>query len=272
MKNKILIFGAGFVGKKIQSYFNCPISTKRIDGYSDVQEEIVKYSPDIIINCIGNLGKNVDQCEKDVDKSLFSNSYVPLILAEAAIRNGLKFIHISTGCIYHYDYDNQPPIDENKEPDFFDLFYSRTKIYSDRAISLLANRYPLLVVRFRVPLDDQPDEKNLLTKLIKYKKVIDLPNSVTYMPEFNLALEHLIEKDAKGIFNIVNPGALKYQDLVDIYKKFVPDFEYRVVKFKELNIVRTNLILSAEKLIKSGFKIRNIYEVLEECVKNYLKF
>ncbi|MCX5704292.1 MAG: hypothetical protein NT066_07390, partial [Candidatus Omnitrophica bacterium] len=188
------------------------------------------------------------------------------------LRNKIKFIHISSGCIYHYDYSKDKPIKEEKIPDFFDLYYSRTKIYTERALDTLSHRYGVLILRPRIPLDDRPHPRNILTKLINYKEVIDLPNSLTYIPDFIRALEHLIRVDARGIYNVVNKGALRYRELLDVYKEYVPDFKYKVIDFKKLNLVRTNLILSTGKLEKSGFKVKNIHEVLKECVENYLKY
>lgn len=52
----------------------------------------------------------------------------------------------------------------------------------------------------------------------------------------------------------------------------MPDFKYQVVDFKKLGLTRTNLILSTRKLESSGFKIRKINEVIEECVKEYVKY
>ena len=272
MKNNTLIFGRGYIGTRLQEELKCEISDKKIYSYIDVEAELKKFKPTTIINCIGNVGRNVDECEKDLDKTLIANTFVPIILLEASLRNNIKFIHISTGCIYHYDYSNDTPIDENKEPDFFELFYSRAKIYSERAIALLSKKYPVLIIRIRIPLDNRPHPRNLLTKLINYKKVIDLPNSVTYIPDFIHALKHLIKINAKGIFNVVNKSGLRYPELLDIYKKYVPDFEYEVVDYKKLNIVRTNLLLSTEKLENVGFNVRDIKEVLQECVENYLKY
>ncbi len=128
MKNNTLIFGRGYIGSRLQKELNCEISDKKIYSYLDAEAELKKFKPKTIINCIGNVGRNVDECEKDLDKTLIANTFVPIILAEASLRNNIKFIHISTGCIYHYDYSKGNPIDENKEPDFFELFYSRAKI------------------------------------------------------------------------------------------------------------------------------------------------
>jgi len=272
MKNKILILGKGFIGARLKEELDCAVSDRKIYSFMDAEDEINKFKPEIIINCIGHTGRNVDECELDKDKTLMANTFVPIMLAEVALRNNIRLTHISSGCIYHFNYARDEPIAEDKIPDYFGLFYSRAKIYSERALEVLVQKYPVLLTRIRLPLDNRPHPKNLLTKLINYKKVIDIPNSVTYIPDFIKALKHLIEIRATGIYNIVNKGALKHPELLKVYKKFVTDFDYEVIGYKKLNLNRTNLILSTEKLEKAGFKIRDIHEVLEECVKNYLKY
>lgn len=272
MKNNTLIFGKGYVGCRLREELDCEISDKKIYSFADAHAEIKKFNPRTVINCIGNVGRDVDECETDPDKTLIANTFAPIILAEASLRKNIRFIHISTGCIYHYDYSKDAPIGEDEEPDFFELFYSRAKIYSERALALLPGKYPVLILRIRVPLDDRPHPRNLLTKLIGYKKAIDLPNSVTYIPDFLKAFRHLASINAKGIYNVVNKGGLVYPRLLEAYKKYVSDFEYEVVDYHKLNIVRTNLILSTSKLENTGFKVRGIEEVLQECVENYLKY
>jgi hypothetical protein len=86
------------------------------------------------------------------------------------------------------------------------------------------------------------------------------------------ALKHLIKIDAKGIYNVVNQGGLRYPEFLDVYKKYVPGFKYQVIDYRKLNLVRTNCLLSVEKLKKAGFKMRPVREVYEECIKNYLKY
>jgi len=273
MNNDTLIFGKGFIGSRLKAAFNCNLSEKRIRSFKDAEKEIKKYNPKVLINCIGHTGNNnVGGCEIDKDKILFSNSFLPVILAEAALRYKIRFIHISSGCIYHFNYSKDKPIKEKKTPNFFDLFYSRSKIYSERALEALADKFDILIARIRLPLDNQPHPKNILNKLIKYKKVIDIPNSITYIPDFIRALRHLIRVNAVGIYNVVNKGGLRYPKLLDVYKKYVSDFNYKVIDYREPNMIRTNLILSTCKLEKTGFEVRPVNEVLEECVKNYLKY
>ncbi|MCF7916962.1 MAG: hypothetical protein K9L61_04215, partial [Candidatus Omnitrophica bacterium] len=80
----------------------------------------------------------------------------------------------------------------------------------------------------------------------------------------------LIEIDAQGIYNTVNKGGLRYPQLLEVYKKYKPEYNYQTIDLKDLNKVRTNLVMSTEKLEKTGFKVRNINQILEECVQGYL--
>ena len=118
--------------------------------------------------------------------------------------------------------------------------------------------------------DNRPSEKDLLSKLLKYKRVIDAPNSVTYIPDFINALSHLLAVDATGTYNCVCKTPLYYPDLMDEYKKLFPKFNYDVINLAQLNMVRTNLVLSAEKLEKTGFLVRSIKDILPECVNQYV--
>ncbi|MDP2043630.1 MAG: sugar nucleotide-binding protein, partial [Candidatus Omnitrophota bacterium] len=96
MNKKILILGKGFIGERLQKALNCRITNGFIKSYEDAAKIIKQYKPKIIINCIGRTGKrNVDDCELDINGVLLANSFVPVILAEAALRNNIKLVHIS---------------------------------------------------------------------------------------------------------------------------------------------------------------------------------
>ncbi|MFO8052474.1 MAG: sugar nucleotide-binding protein [Candidatus Omnitrophota bacterium] len=272
MNKNILVFGKGFIGKRIKESLDCAITEKRINSFSDVVGQLDKFKPKIIINCIGYTGKNnVDDCEQNKDKTLFANTYIPLLFAESALRKNIKLIHISSGCIYHFDYKKDKPIVESDQPNFFDLYYSRSKIYAEKTLTTLFKKANVLIPRIRIPLDNRPHPKNILTKLLSFEKIVDVPNSVTYLPDFMEMLKHLIKIDAKGVYNTVNKGSLRYPQLLEVYKKYKPDYQYQTMDAEDLNKTRTNLILSTKKLEEAGFKVKDIHEVLSECVKEYLK-
>ncbi len=272
MNKEILILGKGYIGQRLKEGLNGTINDSKIHQLKDVQDLIHQFNPKIMINCIGYTGdRNVDDCELQPEKTIQANTFVPLLLAEGALRNNIKLVHVSSGCIYHYDYSQSKPIDEKKIPDYFDLYYSRTKIYSEKPLEILSRQFNILITRIRIPLDDRPHPKNLLTKLIQYKKVIDVPNSVTYIPDFIRALKYLLKKNAKGLFNVINKGALYYPDLLKIYQRHVPDFQFELIEYDKLKLKRTNLILTCKKLEKIGFPVRKTRDILEKCVQSYLK-
>ena len=272
MNKSILILGKGFIGERLQKEFNCRIDSSFINCFRDAEKLVKKYNPKIIINCIGLTGRrNVDDCELEKDATLLANSFVPVILAEACLRKGIKLVHISSGCMFNYDYQKSRPVKEDSRDYFLKLFYSRSKIYAEAALETLLKEYNILIARIRIPLLNAKHPKNVLDKLIKYKKVIDIPNSVTYIPDFIRAVKHLIKIDARGIYNVVNKGGLRYPELMRVYQQYVPKFKFEVIDLRKLGLSRTNLLLSTSKLEQSGFKVRNINSILEECVKEYLK-
>jgi len=272
INKKILILGKGFIGERLQKTLNCQIAGAFIKSYQDAEGIVKQYRPKVIINCIGMTGKsNVDDCELDIDGVLLGNSFIPVILAEVALRNNIKLVHISSGCIFDYDYKKNKPIQEDSEDYFFKLFYSRSKIYAEMPLKALSRDYNILIARIRIPLLNAKHPKNILDKLLRYNKVIDIPNSVTYIPDFVRAIKHLIKIDARGVYNVVNKGGLRYPDLMKVYQKYVPAFKLQTITPNKLGLVRTNLLLSTSKLEKTGFKVRGINSVLGECVKEYLK-
>ena len=292
MKKKILILGKGFLGNRINDLLNSDdyiinLSDARVYSFEDVERLIEVNQPDILINCIGSTGRdNVDDCENDVHRTLYLNAFLPFTLSEACIRRNIKFVHISSGCIYHSSKKEKQPgmigeitfmpdtegarIHEFRPPDFFDLFYSRTKIYAEQGLLPLCQDKNILILRIRIPLDCIPHPKNVLTKLIKYKTIIDVPNSVTYIPDFVKTLDFLLEKDARGIYNVVNSGECRYPDLMYEYAKRVLNAEYEVIPYEKLELVRTNLLLATDRLKGLGFPVRDINDVYEECVDSYV--
>jgi len=267
---QVLVLGRGYFGTKLAKAYKTTAIAAHIENMSGVIKLLKAHKPQIIINCTGFTGSpNVDDCENNLEKTLIANTFVPILLAEFCVRLNIKLVHISTGCLYEpHDF---LPIGETLPPDFFALYYSRTKIYSESALVTLSQKFPILILRPRIPLDVIPHPKNILTKILKFEQVINCANSVTYMPDFIKAVQHLIAKDARGLYNVVNSGGLKYTTLLKEFAKHSPIAMKKVFCYTTLPTPRTNLILSTAKLKATGFEVRPIDEVLAECVKEYLK-
>lgn len=64
---------------------------------NELDRVIDKFSPDILINCLGILNKDA---EENPDKAILINSYIPHYLAKKTALVGGRLIHISTDCVF----------------------------------------------------------------------------------------------------------------------------------------------------------------------------
>ena len=125
-----------------------------------------------------------------------------------------------------------------------------------------------------MPLSDEPSSRNLLTKLLRYAGIISIPNSVTVLDDFFPAATGLIERGEVGVWNVVNEGAERHDELLGLYKEHVdPDHEFDVIDLAQLSerIVagRSNCTLDTAKLRNAGLALPHVSESLPKLVKAY---
>ena len=265
-----LIYGQGYLAKKFSAYFNAPMSSLRITDTESLQQELLQKKPDVVINCAGKTGKpNVDWCEDHKPETIHGNITVPLLLVQACIHQNIPFVHLSSGCIYEGD-NNGKGFSEHDAPNFFGSFYSRTKIIAEQALKEL----PVLILRLRMPLDSKPDERNIITKITAYSRIISIPNSITAIEDLLFAAKKLIEKKATGIYNVVNPGAITHQEILETYKHIInPNHTYSIIPLDQLHAVtkaqRSNCVLNTEKLQKEGIMLRPVHDAVKTSLLTY---
>ncbi len=264
---KILIFGGrGYLGGKLKEIFpDATVPKVDIADPVAVRHILDEAKPDIVINAAGKTGKpNVDWCEDHKEETIRSNVTGPLVLLDECMQRKIYLVHIGSGCIYS---GSKPGgYTEEDEPNFTGSFYSLTKALSDR----LLKPFPVLQLRIRMPFDGTSSPRNLLTKLIGYKRVLDVKNSITYMPDFYAALRQLVAKRATGIYNVVNPGPVSpYQIMVRYKKEVDPSHEFERLTVDNLPDVvraaRSNCILSGKKLEQAGISMRPSAEAITEA-------
>ena len=267
---KYLIIGNGFIGNKFLNFLeDSEMSSKRINSQEGAINEIKEKNPEFVINCAGKTGRpNVDWCEDNKEETFNGNVMLPIYLAKACKENNSKLIHIGTGCVYTGNNDGKG-FSETDAPNFGGSFYSQTKMLSE---SLLKD-YDVLQLRIRMPIDSAPGPRNFITKITKYEKVIDIKNSMTVIDDLLEAGKILMDKNAIGIYNVVNPGAMSHKEILDMYKEVVdPNFEYHIISLEELQPLikagRSNCELNSEKL-ENEFKIPKLKERLKEIMIKY---
>ena len=68
-----------------------------VSDFSALKSYILELKPDYIVNCVGVL---VAQAQRNIMEAILLNSYLPHFLAELGDKEGFKFIHISTDCVF----------------------------------------------------------------------------------------------------------------------------------------------------------------------------
>ncbi len=272
---KVVIFGGrGFIGSQLLDVMEDSVAPSiDIADVPGVRAVLDREKPSIVINAAGKTGKpNIDWCEDHRMETVRSNVTGPLILLDECMKRGIYFVHIGSGCIY----DGPPPspdgFSEDDQPNFMGSFYSLTKLTIDQ----LLRPFPVLQVRLRMPFSGTSNPRNLITKLRGYKKVLDVRNSITYIPDFIPALTTLISKKATGIFNIVNHGAISPYEIMVRYQKTVdPDHRFERLELGSLPSVvkaaRSNCVLSAKKLESQGIKMLSVDEAIELALSGFRK-
>ncbi len=272
---KYLIFGNGFIGNRFTNFLqDSIIAERRINSIDDISNQIEKYNPEIVINCIGKTGRpNIDWCELHKNETFFSNVTIPTMMAEACANTNIYMVHMSSGCIYETNRCSGIGFSENDKPNFKGSFYSRTKIFSERILSEYDN---ILQLRIRMPIDDIPSPRNLIDKLIGYKQVINVPNSITYIPDLMIVAKKLMDMHETGKFNVTNSGAITHKEILQMYQQIV-DSSFEIPKFipiEELDTVarRSNCILHNTRLEVKEINMMHVLDAVEECMKNYAKY
>jgi len=266
---KVLIFGSkGYLGTYFQKLYP-EAETPRVDiaNASEVAEALDEFKPDVVINAAGKTGRpNVDWCEDNKLETLHSNVTGPLVILSECAQRELYWVHLSSGCIYEGD-NGGKGFSEEDPPNFSGSYYSRTKAWADQILK----EFPVLVLRLRMPFDGTKEERNLISKLTNYSRVLDAQNSLTYIPDLMDAAEQLIKKRAIGIYNIVNEGVISPYEIMEMYKEIVDQpHEFDRLTLEELHEVtkapRSNCVLDGSKLKGEGIEIRPVKEAVEEAL------
>jgi dTDP-4-dehydrorhamnose reductase len=277
---KILIFGNGYVGNRCKEAWGdeAVLSTAHIGSAEDAKREIELHKPDAILNAAGITGRpNVDWCDAPGNQipTILGNTKLPIDIATAAQETGVYLLHMGSGCIFYGD----APHDDRawKEDDFGNPLptYSRSKYAADLVLSTLPN---VGIARIRMPIDHVPGERNLIDKLAKYSKIIDVENSVTIIDDMISAFRQLMEKKAVGIYHVTNPGTMKHRELIALYEELVDPSHTNewisnddLVKQGLATKGRSNNFLNTDKLQSLGITMRPVDVALRDTMEKYAK-
>ncbi|MFH1670806.1 MAG: sugar nucleotide-binding protein [Patescibacteria group bacterium] len=266
---KVLIFGSrGYLGTYFKkAYPEAATPSIDIAHTSGVAQVLDECKPDVVINAAGKTGRpNVDWCEDHKLETISSNVTGPLVLLNECAKRNIYWVHLGSGCIYSGD-NGGKGFSEEDLPNFSGSFYARSKAWIDQVLK----EFPVLVLRLRMPFDGTSEPRNLITKIKNYERVLDVQNSITYIPDFLEVAKALIEKKATGLYNTVNPGTISPYEIMEMYKEIVDQtHEFDRLTLEELPDVtkagRSNCALDSGKLQGEGITMKPVKEAVEEAL------
>lgn len=250
-------------------------TTVRMEDRESVLKLLDEVKPTHVLNAAGCTGRpNVDWCEDNREATIRSNVIGTLNLADCCFLRNIHCTVFATGCIYHYD-DKHPiggaSFKEEDPANFDGSFYSATK---SKVEEILIHYPNVLILRLRMPVSDDLHGRNFVTKITKYDRVVDIPNSNTILTDLLPASIILAENNELGVYNFTNPGAISHNEVLALFKKHVrPSFEWKNFSVEEQSKVikagRSNCELDSTKLVDKlkeyDYTVPEIHEAYEQC-------
>lgn len=279
---KICTIGSGF----IKEHLSFPHISSRIDNSSKLVGILLdKEKPDVLINCIGKTGRpNIDWCESNREATACANTSIPIILAEECQKRSIHMIQIGSGCIYFGASPDSYLIKNGlgtstyepgwKETDFANpkSFYSKSKYACDL---VLGDMKHVTTLRIRMPISNKNNPRNLINKLLAYKQIIDIPNSMTFMSDLQKCIDWAIKGTHTGIYHVVNPQPVTAAQIMEEYQKHIPSHSFDIITEEQLDGLtiakRSNCILNSDKLKNAGFFMTPSEVALKKCMEEYVK-
>lgn len=284
-----IIGGNGWIGKQLlpllhEKKIPFVVALSRMDDVDKIQKEIECVQPKRIVCLAGRTsGGNfttIDYLEggrQQTYENVRDNLFGPLLLAHLAKTKNIHFSYLGTGCIFNYDSEHHlhgKGFTEQSEPNFFGSSYSIVKGFTDRLFHLQSN--DVLNIRIRMPINEELDSpRNFISKITKYEKICSIPNSMTVLPDLLPILIDMVQKKKTGTVNLVNPGVISHNEILDLYKEILdPSFTYQNFTLEEQNKVlkshRSNNQLDTS-LLESEYFVLPIYESVKRLFKRIHK-
>ena len=264
----VLVFGArGWIGAQMARLMSARgwrvvAAKSRMENYADVRQELDDVRPDIVVIAAGLTGRpNIDSLEACKAETTIVNVAGTVLLASECALRGIYVATFATGCIYEYDDAHAvggPGFTEDDAPNFTGSYYSRTKIAAEMATRELPGH---LLLRVRMPISCDGSPRCFVTKIARYARVVDVPNSVTVLADLLPVAVDLIASRTTGVFNFVNPGPVSHAEILEAYKAIVdPGFTYSVMDMATHDTVvvarRSNNCLDSTKLQRASPCVR----------------
>ncbi|CDY20084.1 BnaA01g29180D [Brassica napus] len=277
---KFLIYGktgwlGGLLGKLCEKQgIAYEYGKGRLEDRASVMADVRSVKPTHVFNAAGVTGRpNVDWCESHKTETIRANVAGTLTLADVCRENGLLMMNFATGCIFEYDAAHPEGsgigFKEEDKPNFTGSFYSKTKAMVEELLREYDN---VCTLRVRMPISsDLNNPRNFITKISRYNKVVNIPNSMTILDELLPISIEMAKRNLRGVWNFTNPGVVSHNEILEMYKSYIePGFKWSNFTLEEqakvIVAARSNNEMDGAKLSKEFPEMLSIKDSLIKYV------
>ena len=282
---KVLVYGSkGWIGtqfcdilKNTDIHFLEGVS--RLDDNASVKNEIQTVNPTHVISFTGRTHggeyTTIDYLEQKgkLQENIRDNLYSVLYLANVCKEMNIHYTYLGTGCIFEGNEDTL--FHEDSKPNFFGSSYSVVKGFTDRLMHDLFEEH-VLNLRIRMPITNNSNPRNFITKITHYEKICSMPNSMTVLPELLPYIIDLMKMKKVGTLNFTNPGVISHNEILEMYKTYVDSsFTWNNFSIEEQKLIlkseRSNNHLDTTELQSLFPNILPIKESISNIMMDYKK-
>ena len=155
-------------------------------------------------------------------------------------------------------------------------WYAHTKWMAER---LLRNIPGVIIWRPRIPFNSADNERNYLTKIMRYDRLLEVRNSISQLEEFAAAtVQSLQDRIPDGIYNATNPGSILTSEVAEALRRHGicrKEFQYFTGEDEFLShpgrVYRASCVLDPGKLAAHGIRMPEVHESLERTLRAWKK-
>jgi len=248
---RIFVLGDdGMLGHVVKQYFkeqgyevkgtsrsnNSDFQFDVMKNINDFEKFIADFKPEVVINCIGILNK---VAEDNKPLAVMANSYLPHYIDDICRNNKIKFIHVSTDCVF----------DGKKGEYDEDSFKDATSFYGQsKALGEVDNDYNLTLRTSIVGPDKNENGIGLFQWFMNQEKETNGFDKVIWTGvttiEFAKCMERAIQNNLTGLRHVVNNQQIDKCSLLNLFKKhFKKDI---VIKLKSDYVSNKSLVRTTD--------------------------
>jgi 3,5-epimerase/4-reductase len=129
----------------------------------------------------------------------------------------------------------------------------------------------VLNVRIRMPITADLNPRNFISKILKYKRICSVENSMSVLPELLPILIDMIDRKVVGTINLTNPGTISHNDILTMYRELVdPEFTWQNFSVEEQRSIlaagRSNNLLDTTRLETMYPDVKPIHQAVRDVI------